>query len=118
MPAHVTHANISEPNPANEGGEKYNVEKSKETLSELRKRIEERKRSSKGIGAQYHRQYQEGSEEIIPELAQTEDDEDSDDVLNEESPYKEEALAHQAMKMTKQKKDQAAPTRGNLPANK
>ena len=91
---------------------KDRIEKSKAALSDLRKRIDERKKSSKLIDIQ---QYQEKREEIIPELTGTTSD-DSPKSEREEPTSREETLAQTIIRST-QKQNQAS-MRGNLPANK
>ncbi|MGK3740985.1 MAG: hypothetical protein ACI8RD_001092 [Bacillariaceae sp.] len=127
---------------SNEGeGEKDCVKKTKESLTELRKRIEERKKSSKLKDIQQYiheykpsvplstsaqpkeRKYQqERREDTVPQLAETADDDtpiterDSREEPNEEDPFKEETLA-QTIARTAQKRNinQAPKTRGYHP---
>jgi hypothetical protein len=127
---------------SNEGeGEKDCVKKTKESLSELRKRIEERKKSSKLKDIQQYiheykpsvpistssqpkeRKYQqERREDTDPQLAETADDDtpitqrDSREEPNEEDPFKEETLAQTiARNAQKRNINQALKTRGYHP---
>ena len=91
---------------------KDHVEKSKVTLSDLRKRIEERKKMSKLVDIQ---QYQEKREETIPELTGTTSD-DTPISQRQEPSSREETLAQTIMRSV-QKQNQN-PARGNVPVNK
>jgi len=82
------------------------VEKSKAALSDLRRRIDERKRSSKLIDIQ---QYQERREETIPELTGVTFSESPISERQEPSP-KDETLAQTIMSST----PKYAPTRRNV----
>uniref|UniRef100_A0A7S4AXU6 Uncharacterized protein n=1 Tax=Pseudo-nitzschia australis TaxID=44445 RepID=A0A7S4AXU6_9STRA len=85
------------------------LEKSKASLSDLRKRIEERKKAAKLINVQ---KYREGREEHIPELAVTRSYE-SPALEREQALPKENTLAHTIM-MSVQKQKQAQ-IEGNIP---
>lgn len=87
------------------------VEKTKASLSDLRKRLDERKRVSKPVGIQ---QYQERREEIDPELIEATTDESPPASEREESFPKEESILRSAQKQKQALIHGNVPSQGKL----